>query len=72
MSQQYGNNPYLPAVRGSAAQDLKCPQEQISIQTLSTSDSQFAADGCGQRAVYSCPGAGSAPCQMLLVSKIAK
>jgi hypothetical protein len=43
-------------------------------------DGDFVVEGCGQRAVYRCPGDGAsapsvtsvAPCQMLLVSKFAK
>jgi hypothetical protein len=62
----------VPAVRGSAVQDLECPNEQISVDTISISEGEWAANGCGQRAVYRCPGAGGAPCQMRLVSKFAK
>jgi hypothetical protein len=66
-------NFYVEAVTGSAAQDLKCPNEQISVSSVNSTNLEFAAEGCGQRAVYTCgPSDSHSTCQMALVSKSAK
>jgi hypothetical protein len=68
-SQEYENKTYLQAALGSGQHDLKC--QQVTATELSAHEGEWAAEGCGQVAVYRCPGDGWR-CQMLLVSKLAK
>lgn len=42
-------NKYL---RKQASTDLTCSEGQIRLTTMSKSDAQFLAEGCGRRAVY--------------------
>ena len=44
------NGSEMDAVRASAAHDLQCPAEQLTVQHLP--HDQEAVDGCGQRAMY--------------------
>jgi len=44
------NGSEMEAVRASAAHDLQCPAEQLTVQHLP--HDQEAVDGCGQRAMY--------------------
>jgi len=74
-SQQY-DNPWERAARESGAHDLRCPNEPIKVMALQDGkypSSEYAADGCGQRAVYKCsPASLSQTCEMLLVARFPK
>ena len=48
------------SVRTRAAFDLDCPEEQVSVQTISSYDATFGARGGGKRATYIWRSSGGA------------
>jgi len=72
MSQQY-DSPWQEAARDSAAHDLHCAKESVTVAILSNGKSpasDYLADGCGKRANYHCaPASLTQTCTMVLVSK---
>jgi hypothetical protein len=48
-----------PVVKARAAHDFKCPEEQVVVNELASS--QYTAKGCGKEAVYVCTNEKSEP-----------
>ncbi len=67
------DSPWTHAARESAARDLDCPSESITVTPIGHGKypaSDYLADGCGMRASYDCePASLTQTCTMILVSK---